>query len=123
MLQQTIQLFGEKEEEFVHLLVSIGTRKNVAKVLVYLANIKEATSRQIERGTDLRQPEVSLAAKFLEGKGWIRHRQVPPARHGRPVHVFTLARPVKEIMAVIGKEKMDETRRELELVKKMKSFV
>ena len=56
MLTKIIQLFTEKDEEFVNHLIEIGTRKNVAKMLVYLASIKEATSREIERGTDLRQP-------------------------------------------------------------------
>mgnify|MGYP001045596925 FL=1 len=69
MLTKTIQLFTEKEEEFVNLLIEIGTRRNVAKMLVYLANIKEATSRDIERGTDLRQPEVSIAIKYLADQG------------------------------------------------------
>ena len=59
MIEKTIQLFTDKEEEFVNLLVRIGTQKNVAKMLVYLAKLKKATSRDIERGTDLRQPEAA----------------------------------------------------------------
>jgi uncharacterized short protein YbdD (DUF466 family) len=31
--------FTEKEEEFVKLLIEIGTKKNVAKILVFLVNI------------------------------------------------------------------------------------
>lgn len=56
MLTKTIQLFTEKEEEFVNLLIEIGTKRTIAKVLVFLANVPKATSREIERGTDLRQP-------------------------------------------------------------------
>jgi len=41
MLKQTIQLFGNKEEEFVNLLIEFGTRKSVAKILVYLTNIRK----------------------------------------------------------------------------------
>jgi predicted transcriptional regulator len=41
-------------------------------MLVYLANIKETTSRNIERGTGLCQPEVSIAIKYLEEQGRIK---------------------------------------------------
>jgi predicted transcriptional regulator len=54
-------LFTDKEENFVNLLIDIGTRKKITRVLVYLANTPEATSREIERDTDLRQPEVSTS--------------------------------------------------------------
>ena len=47
--------FTEKEEEYTNILIEIGTKKNVAKVLVFLANVPEATSREIERGTDIRR--------------------------------------------------------------------
>ena len=95
MLTKTIQLFTEKEEEFVNLLIEIGTRRNVAKMLVYLANIKEATSREIERGTDLRQPEVSIAIKYLEEQGWIKSWKTPSDKKGRPVWNYALAVPVR----------------------------
>jgi len=68
MKEQTIQLFTDKEEEFVNLLIEIGTKKTVAQMLVFLANTSTATSRDLERGTDLRQPEVSIAIKYLSGQ-------------------------------------------------------
>jgi predicted transcriptional regulator len=50
MKEQTIQLFTDKEEEFVNLLIEIGTKKTVAQMLVFLANTPTATSRDLERG-------------------------------------------------------------------------
>ena len=55
MKLEKVLTFTEKEEELADLLSEVGLKKNVAKVLVYLANTEEATSREIERGTDLRQ--------------------------------------------------------------------
>jgi len=46
-------------------------QKNIAPVLVFLAGIPEATSYAIERESDLRQPDVSLAMKSLKERGWI----------------------------------------------------
>ena len=123
MLTKTIQLFTEKEEEFVNLLIEIGTRKNVAKMLVYLANIKEATSREIERGTDMRQPEVSMAIKYLVNRGWIKSRKIPSDKKGRPVKNYALAVPVPEIMSSIEKQKKTEANNQLALIKKMRSYI
>ena len=123
MLTQTIQLFTEKEEEFVNLLVKIGMRKNIAKMLVYLANVKDATSREIERGADLRQPEVSTGIKYLAAQGWIKDRKIPSGKTARPLIQYSLATPVKEIIAGIEKQKKIEAKNQLALIKKMQNYV
>jgi predicted transcriptional regulator len=123
MREETVQYFSEKEEEFANLLMDIGTKRNVAKVLVYLINTKEATSRAIERGIDLRQPEVSLAIKYMAGQGWVKSKEIPSDKKGRPNKKYTLAIPVKDIMAAIEKNKRDEANQQLALVKKMKNYI
>ena len=119
MLQQTIQLFNDKEEELISLLAEIGTKKSVAKMLVYLARTPEATAREIERGADMREPEVCIAVKYLAGLGWIRDRMIPSDRKGRPVRNISLALPAGQIMDLIGKQKMDETQRQVALIRKL----
>ena len=69
MRQEKIQYFTEKEEEFVNLLIEIGMKKIVAKVLVFFAGTPEATSRDIERGADMRQPEVRYGTELHDGTG------------------------------------------------------
>ena len=123
MREETVQYFSEKEEEFARLLIDIGTKRNVAKVLVYLINTKEATSRAIERGIDLRQPEVSLAIKYMAGQGWVTSDEIPSAKKGRPNKKYALAIPVKDIMASIEKNTRDEANQQLALVKKMKNYI
>jgi predicted transcriptional regulator len=113
----------KKEEEFVNLLIEIGTSKNVAKMLVFLANTPKATYRDLERGTDMRQPEVSIAIKYLTDQGWIKSREVPSKKKGRPMRNYSLAVPVKEIIAVIEKTKKNEANNQLALVKKMKDYL
>ena len=44
MRQESVIYFTEKEEEFANILINIGTKKNIAKVLVFLAKTPEATS-------------------------------------------------------------------------------
>jgi len=123
MREEVVQYFSEKEEEFANLLMDIGTKRNVAKVLVFLINTKEATSRAIERGIDLRQPEVSLAIKYMAGQGWVVSKEIPSEKKGRPNKKYTLAIPVKDIMASIEKNTRDEANQQLALVKKMKNYI
>lgn len=123
MRQEDILIFTDREEEFVNLLIEIGTKKTVAQMLVFLANTTEATSRNIERGTDLRQPEVSLAIRYMDERGWIKSREIPSEKKGRPQKTYSLAVPVTEIIATIEKEKKNEMSRRLALVRKMRDYL
>ena len=115
--------FTEKEEEFANLLIEIGTKKNVAKVLVFLANIPEATSHAIERGLDLRQPEVSIAMHYLTDQGWISSRESKAESKGRPMKVYKLAKPIADIMDSIEKETMKEATNHLAMIQKLRDFI
>jgi predicted transcriptional regulator len=123
MKEQSVLVFTEEEEEFVNLLIEIGMRRTVAKVLVFLVNVEEATSRDIERGTDLRQPEVSIAMNYMFKCGWLKNRESKVMSKGRPVKIYTLAVPVQEIMTSIEKQKKTEANNQLALIKKMRSYV
>lgn len=120
---ETIQYFTEKEDEVVDLLIEIGTKRTVAKLLVFLANVSPASSRDIERGTDMRQPEVSIAMKYLLDRSWIKVRAEPAEHKGRPKKIYELAVPMKKIMDSIEKDKNQETKDQLALVKKMRDYV
>ncbi|MFA5347228.1 MAG: ArsR family transcriptional regulator [Methanoregula sp.] len=109
----------EREEEFTNLLVEIGTRKNVAKVLVFLANIPEATSKDIGRGTDLRQPAISDAMRYLIGQSWITSRKSKAENKGRAVKIYELSRPFHKIIDCIEKKKKEEATNQIILVQKL----
>jgi predicted transcriptional regulator len=123
MRSDKVRYFTPKEEELAELLTGIGIKRNVSKVLVYLANTDEATSRDIERGTDLRQPEVSIAMRYLKECNWIETRESKSESKGRPVKIYTLARPITDIMDTIEKEKKKEARHQLDLIQKMRECI
>lgn len=123
MRQESVQYFTDKEEEFVNLLIKIGTQRNVAKVLVFLASTKEATARAIERGTDLRQPEVSMATKYMNELGWIKSREIPSEHQGRPAKIYELAKPIDEIINCIETEMKNETKNKLATFKKIRDYL
>ena len=123
MRKEVVQYLSEKEEEFASLLIDIGMKRNVAKVLVFLVNTQEATSWALERGIGLRQPEVSLAVKYMAEQGWISRRDTPSVRKGRPNKIYALAMPVKDIIAAIEKNTKNEVNKQLTLVKKIRDHI
>jgi predicted transcriptional regulator len=123
MRQEDVMYFTAEEEEFANLLIKIGTKKNIAKVLVFLAKTPEATSHAIERGTGLRQPEVSLAMGYLMDQGWIRSRECKGERKGRPMKMYTLAKPINEILDYIENEKKIEVNSQLGLMQKLREYI
>ena len=123
MRTENVMYFTEKEEEFANLLIEIGTKRNIARVLVFLANIPEATSREIERGTGLRQPEVSIAMGYLVEHGWIKSRESKAESKGRPVKIFELAKPITEILDSIEKKKEKEVNNQLAQIQKLREYI
>ena len=115
--------FTPREEEFANLLIKIGMKRNVAKVLVYLAHTPEATSRDIERGTDLRQPEVSIAMAALMEQKWVENRESKAENKGRPVKIYRLSQPIDNIMDRIETEKREEANNQLGMIQQLRDYI
>jgi predicted transcriptional regulator len=115
--------FTDREEAFADLLIRLGTKRNVALVLTYLAHIPEATSRQIERGTDLRQPEVSIAVRYLNDRDWIEKREYNSPSKGRPIRIYNLSRPLPDILKAIEDEKKGEADLKIQLARKLRDYI
>jgi len=122
MRTEKLEYFSPQEEEFANLLIGIGLRRNVAKVLVFLSNHPAVTSRTVERGADMRQPEVSLVMRALMDHGWIKSRESRVETRGRPVYVYDLAKPLHEIMDCIEREKRQEATERLAMIQKLRTF-
>jgi predicted transcriptional regulator len=123
MRSKNVMYFTQREEEFANLLIRIGIRRNMAKVLVYLAHTNEATSRDIERGTDLRQPEVSIAMAQMIEQRWVENRESKADNKGRPVKIYHLAMPIGEIMDIIETEKRNEAQNQLLLIQQLRNYI
>ncbi|MFP3908255.1 MAG: ArsR family transcriptional regulator [Archaeoglobaceae archaeon] len=100
------------EERIVELLSGAGLNKNIARIVVFLSKAGEAISSEIERTTDLRQPEVSLAMKELKGWGWIKERELKKKGKGRPLKSYKLTHVLKDRV----KELVDKRRKELKRI-------
>lgn len=123
MKNRVVQVFSKKDEEFVSVLISLGTKRTVARVLVFLLNRMEGTMREIERVADMTQPEVSQAVRFMVEQGWVKTREMPPEWRGRPLKLVSLAIPLDEIVRMIGEEKKTHADHQLSLLKKVRTYV
>ncbi|MCK5258356.1 MAG: ArsR family transcriptional regulator, partial [Thermoplasmatales archaeon] len=95
----------EKDDEAVQLFAELGMSKNLAKTLMYISQVDECRSAEVEKGADLRQPEVSVAMQELKKKGWIAKQDLKGKGKGRPVHIYKPTKNLSEIMKVFEQEK------------------
>lgn len=97
-----------KDHEIINIFNDLGVPKNLAKTLLYVSEVDECRSSDIERGAGLRQPEVSIAMQELSDRGWISKRNQKKEGKGRPIYIYSLQTPLSSIMKEIEVEKTKE---------------
>ena len=101
-------VLDEKDDKAVKLFTDLGMPKNLAKTLMYISQVDECRSADVEQGADLRQPEVSVAMQELRRRGWAKKRDIKKKGKGIPVHIYKLTQNLPSILKSFEKEKMDE---------------
>lgn len=119
----TINVADEKDLEFMEGLQNLGINRNVARLLTYLKDLKERSSRDIEVATGLRQPEVSIATQILRENDWITERNVKLESKGRPMTFYAL-RPttIDEIINYYETKKTEEFAQTMEAIQRLKEL-
>ena len=108
MKQKNLSVLDEEDDKAVQLFADLGMPKNLAKTLMYVCQVDECHSADVERGADLRQPEVSIAMQELRRRGWIKKRDLNKKGKGRPVHVYNTTMGLSKILKDIEQEKLKE---------------
>jgi predicted transcriptional regulator len=101
-------VLDENENKAVQLFSELGMPKNLAKTLLYISQVDECRSADVEQGADLRQPEVSVAMQELRRRGWAKKRDEKKKGKGRPVHLYKLTSDLPAILKNFEKDKMRE---------------
>ncbi len=117
-----VKQLDEKDEEISDALISLGMSRNAAIILAYLQNMKSAKSFDLERGANLRQPEVSIAMKQLKKHDWINEREDKKPGKGRPYKVYSLKIGFDKIVAQLEKQQkkaVNEERAKIERLKEL----
>ena len=108
MRRRESYVLDEEEEKIIQLFAELGMSRNLSKTLLYLSQVDECRSAEVEQGADLRQPEVSIAMQELRKRGWAKKRDLKKKGKGRPVHIYSHTKPLSEIWEVFEKEKLQE---------------
>jgi predicted transcriptional regulator len=115
-------MLDEKDQELIEALEAVGVRRNVATIIVYLKDLDKAGSRDIEKGSGLRQPEVSIAMNKLREKGWIAERDIKREGKGRPMKMYRLTVPIDDIIRHYEEEKRFESAQMMQSIQKLKEI-
>jgi predicted transcriptional regulator len=116
-------MLDEKDLEFVDALRNLNVPRNVATMITYLANTDEVTSREIEMGTDLRQPEVSIAMRTLRQNNWVEEHDVKLDGKGRPMKIYKLGVPIEKIIKHYEEEKNSEAAQNMKSIQRLKEMI
>jgi predicted transcriptional regulator len=122
MKQTSVKMLDERDMEFIEALRNLNVPRNAAMLITYLANANEATSREIEMGTNLRQPEVSIAMRTLRQNNWVEEREIKAAGKGRPMKVYKLGAPLESIINHYEEESKQESAQAMMSIQRLKKL-
>jgi predicted transcriptional regulator len=123
MTDETPIVMESCEYEMIELFRKINLSRPIAHTLAFLAKGREISSQNIEMLSGLRQPEVSLAMRYLQKNNWIEFREEKKSKgKGRPVKMYRLTVPLNQIIGKLEEAIIAENRQVLgniELLKKI----
>ena len=108
MKRKESYVLDKDDDKAVQLFVKLGMPKNMAKTLLYLSQVPESKSADIEQSANIRQPEVSVAMQELRRRGWVKKRDIKKKGKGRPLHIYKTTTNLSEIWKVFEQEKLKE---------------
>lgn len=108
MKQKRSFVLDKQDDKAVKLFAELGMPKNLAKTLMYISQVEECRSGEVEQGADLRQPEVSVAMQEMRRRGWAKKRDLKKKGKGRPVHIYKLTKSLPQILSNFEEEKMKQ---------------
>lgn len=114
---------GENEYEMIELLRKINVSRPVALTLACLSKGKEISSQNIELISGLRQPEVSVAMRYLRENEWVDIREEKRTEgKGRPIKLYRLTVPMNRIVGKIEEKIIAESNLTLQNIQRLKSI-
>lgn len=115
--------FDEKDDKVVQLFTELGMPKNLAKTLIYISQVDECRSADVEQASDLRQPEVSISMQEMRQRGWVKKKDVKNKGKGRPTHVYKLTKNLSEILKSFEQKKLKEVESAKKDIFKLKNLI
>jgi predicted transcriptional regulator len=108
MKRKDLLVLDNQDNKAVELFSDLGVPRNLAKTLMYISQVDECKSADIEQAADLRQPEVSIVMKELHRRGWVTRKYLKKEGKGRPTHIYKPTMNLSEIVETFEQEKLKE---------------
>jgi predicted transcriptional regulator len=111
------------ESEMIELFRKINLSRPIALTLTCLAKGREISSQSIEIMSGLRQPEVSLAMRYLQKNNWIAFREEKKTKgKGRPIKIYRLTVTLNQIISKLEEDVIAESRQALQNIELLKKI-
>lgn len=120
MKDSEVKMLDENDYIFIKALTNLGMSRNTATTMTYLMNVEEASSREIEISTGLRQPEVSIVMRLICSNSWVSMRSEKKSGKGRPMKIYSLTAPVDEIISYYENRVYKESQATVLAIEKLK---
>ena len=117
-----VNVADEKDWAFINGLQSLGANRNAAKLITYLKDVEEGSSKDIEMATGMRQPEVSIAMGTLRDMGWLSEHEAKNLGKGRPQKIYALRVTIEEIIEYYEAEKKQESAQKIDAIQRLKEL-
>lgn len=127
MMDEAPIVMGSNDYEMTELLKKLNISRPIAITLTCLVKCKGITSQKIEMMTGLRQPEVSVAMRYLLKNNWIEFSEEKQSiGKGRPTKLYNLIVPMNQIINVLEEKILAENSlvlRNIESLKKISDSI
>ena len=119
----TMMHLSDTDIQIIDILSDIGLKSGESRILVVLFKGYDLTSRELERISDLRQPEVSIAINQLIKRKWVWVTSHITEKKGRPVKVYSLSRTIDDILDEIKGDIEGDYRKKIEIIERVRVMV
>lgn len=110
MVDKVSTVMDSNDHEMIKLFKKLNINRPIAITLTCLVKGKGITSQKIEMVTGLRQPEVSVAMRYLQKNNWIEIREEKTSEgKGRPTKLYSLIVPMNQIINVFEEKILEES--------------
>ena len=121
MVDEVSIVMDSNGHEMIKLLKKLNISRPIAITLTCLVKGKGITSQKIEMVTGLRQPEVSVAMRYLQKNNWIEIREEKKSEgKGRPTKLYSLIVPMNQIINVFEEKILEENSHVLRNIEALK---
>ena len=126
MEQKEVYRIDEEDNTAIRLFINLGMLTNVAKTLIYISQVGECRSSEIEQGANMYQSDVSEALQELRKRGWVKRqnfKKIKKKGKGRPTYFYNYTADLSEILETFERKKLEEFEKAKRDISKLKNII